>query len=223
MLKRIAFLLAFVCCSASVASAEPMPGKKLLENDYVKVSHVKLEPGQEQHPHRGCYRVVYSLNDYTIEWSEHRSKLGTRHWKKGQLHYHQPGEHHAKNVGSKVAEWVLFCMKKDPVEGDISDQRSDFSQVAGNKASHLFDNPYFQVYQVKLKPGESLVEHFGGSRVIYSLSDYSLGYSENGGAAKTMAFKKGDCHWHEPGRHSLRNAGNLDAEFLIVNLKAHQE
>lgn len=78
----------------------------------------------------------------------------------------------------------------------------------------VFENDYAKVVKVTLAPGEALASHQGEARVIYSLTDYSIDWEEQGKAEGTKSWKKGDVHVHEAGQHSARNNGNSTAEWL---------
>jgi uncharacterized protein (TIGR03067 family) len=192
-------------------------GEVLFENGYAKVSKVRLEPGQSIPRHYGGYRLIYSLNDYVITWSEDRKNRGKKHWKKGQLHFHRPGEHSVVNSGAKAAEWIVFSSKASP-PSKVSDDSPALLEVAPNHASELFDNEFFQVQHVQLGPGESIARHTGGPRLIYSLRDYKVRYRDLG-EPKEKTFEMGECHWHEAGPHELQNIGAGTIEFLVIYYK----
>ena len=54
----------------------------VFENDFAKVMKVSLSPEASQPSHKGEDRIIYSLNDYTIEWEEQGENLGEKSWKK---------------------------------------------------------------------------------------------------------------------------------------------
>jgi len=189
----------------------------LFENDYAKVSKFRLEPGQSQPSHYGGYRLVYSLNDYVITWSEDRKLQGKRHWKEGQVHFHRPGVHSVKNSGAEAAEWLVFASKAPPHVGERGSE-SSLLEVAPKHALELFDNEFFKVHHVKLGPGEKIARHTGGPRLIYSLRDYTVRFRDVG-EPREKTFQEGDCHWHEAGPHELENAGAGTVEFLVIYYK----
>lgn len=78
----------------------------------------------------------------------------------------------------------------------------------------IFENDYAKILKIKLSPGESIKPHQGEKRVIYSLSDYSIAWQENGEDLGTKTWKKGDAHFHEAGKHSATNNGTTTAEWL---------
>lgn len=79
----------------------------------------------------------------------------------------------------------------------------------------IFENEYAKVLKISLAPGESQPTHEGESRVIYSLTDYSIDWEEKGEDLGTKTWKKGEAHYHEAGKHSATNNGTTTAEWLV--------
>lgn len=83
----------------------------------------------------------------------------------------------------------------------------------------IIDNEYAEVVKVTLNPGEELAEHDGEVRLVYSLSDYSIEWVENGENLGTKTWKKGSIHLHEKGKHSAKNNGTTKAEWIVFARK----
>ena len=192
----------------------------IFENDYVHVVTVSLDPGAELTSHEGGRRLIYSLSDYTIDWEEGDADLGTKQWKRGEVHAHAPGKHGAKNTGDSTAEWIAFERKTSdlPDCGDLSLDK-DVSSVSGDAAEILFEDENFRMTEITLNPGDSLPMHEGINRVIYALSDYQIRYWSDDSEAAEKTFTKGDAHWHEACQHAMKNSGESVARFLVVAFK----
>ena len=192
----------------------------VFENDYAKVSKISLSPGELLSTHEGENRVIYSLTDYSIDWEEQGKSLGTKKWKKGDVHFHEAGTHAAENNGTTTAEWLVFTRKNtelpecgdNTIENDVNSVSPDFTKV-------LFDNEFFKITEVNLANGESIPMHSGINRIIYPLSDYQLKYESDKEGRIDKQFKAGDAHWHEACQHALENAGETAARFLVVSYK----
>ena len=194
----------------------------VFENHYAKVSKFTLAPDQFLSTHNSEERVIYSLSDYSLDWEEQGKKLKAKSWKKGDLHFHEAGDHAAKNDGTTTAEWIVFTRKsgnlpdcdENKVEHDVNAVSPDFSKV-------LLDNENFKVTKVLLPKGEKLPMHAGVNRMIYSLSDYQIMYnsSEASESDGVKQMKAGDVHWHEACQHSIENTGDTDAEYIVVSYK----
>ncbi len=192
----------------------------IFKNDYVKVLKISLAPGESQPTHKGESRVIYSLTDYSIDWEEQGEKLGTKTWKKGDVHFHEAGKHAAKNIGNTTAEWIVFTKKNtelpdcedNTVENDVNSVSPEFAQI-------LLDNNDFRVTQVSLPKGENISPHSGINRIIYSLSDYQLIYESDKTGKVNKQLEIGDVHWHEACMHNLENDGETEARFLVVSYK----
>jgi hypothetical protein len=125
-----------------------------------------------------------------------------------------------KNTGDTQAEWIVFTHKgKELPEFNVKDLENDVNAVASNFASKIYDDEQFRVTEVKLPANESIPAHDGINRVIYSLSDYTLNYQIGDSEPFEKVFKNGEAHWHEPGKHALKNIGNTEAHYLVISFK----
>lgn len=79
----------------------------------------------------------------------------------------------------------------------------------------IFENDYSKVVKVALKPGEELAEHEGEVRLVYSLTDYTIDWYEQGQSLGEKSWKKGDVHVHKADKHSAKNIGSTPAEWVI--------
>jgi quercetin dioxygenase-like cupin family protein len=94
----------------------------------------------------------------------------------------------------------------------ISPSHSDDAPMRRN----LFANDYAQVARVTLPPGAAMPRHDGPARTIYSLSDYTLRWTE-GETTTRVDWREGQVHSHEAIEHALENIGNTIADFLVVS------
>jgi len=194
--------------------------KIIFENVYAKVSKISLAPGQVQPIHQGGSRVIYALTNFSIDWEEQGKKLGTKTWKKGDVHFHDAGKHAAKNNGTTKAEWLVFTKKnKDLPDSGENTVENDVTSVSPDFSKSLFENEAFKITKVNLPKGESIPKHSGVNRIIYSLSDYTLNYKSDAKGKTDKAFKSGDMHWHEASQHALQNNGETEAKYLVISYK----
>lgn len=192
----------------------------VFENEFSKVSKISLAPNEYLGNHKGENRIIYSLNDYTIDWEENGENLGAKSWKKGDVHFHEAGAHSARNNSNTLAEWMVFTKKdvalpdcgKNSIDNDVTKVAPDFSKV-------LFENENFKVTKVMVPKGEKIASHSGINRIVYSLSDYSLNYNSDVEGEVDNSFNAGDIHWHESCMHDLENSGKTDAEYLVISYK----
>ena len=83
----------------------------------------------------------------------------------------------------------------------------------------LFENDYAKVSKASLAPADIQPTHDGETRIIYSLSDYTLDWEEKGEKMGAKSWKKGDVHFHEAGKHSALNTGSSTAEWIVFTRK----
>jgi quercetin dioxygenase-like cupin family protein len=222
--------LTFFACQNPPADQQTTPASEqteheiattLFENEYTRVRKITLNAGEEQPTHDGKARLVYSMNDYTISWQEGGIDKGTKVWQTGDLHFHRPGKHSARNIGNQTAMWLVFERIADdlPPCGDM-DVESDIASLEEDVSGHVMENEWFKVERVSIEPGVVVPEHEGINRVIYSLSDYTIFYESDTDEGQNHTFSSGDIHWHEACNHSLKNIGETTAEFLVIAYKS---
>lgn len=83
----------------------------------------------------------------------------------------------------------------------------------------LFENEYVRVLNITLEPGDKQPLHFGGNRLIYALSDYTIKYYRDEDATE-IPWNEGGIHWHDAGKHAVENVGETIAEYLVFERKA---
>jgi len=223
VLAGISLLLTTACASGDSENAgaeqnQTQP-ETLLENEFAHVVKVSLEPGQELASHEGSDRVIYSLNDYSIEWIVNGESEGEKSWTEGDVHVHGEDTHSAINTGSADAEFLAFTRKTGLPDVEMQSLENDVTTLEGDFAELIFDNELFRVTEVTLASGESIPSHDGIHRIIYSLSDYTLSYESEESGTVERIFETGNAHWHTPGTHSMNNIGDTEARFLVVSYK----
>jgi hypothetical protein len=107
--------------------------------------------------------------------------------------------------------FLVACGNEGEKTAETSSESTSSKEVTPEV---VFENAYAKVVRVSLAPGESLASHEGEARVIYSLSDYSIDWVEQGKSEGTKSWKKGDVHVHEAGQHAAKNIGQSTAEWL---------
>jgi quercetin dioxygenase-like cupin family protein len=87
--------------------------------------------------------------------------------------------------------------------------------AAAEPMTSVFSNEYATASVVTLAPGQVLPAHSGGPRAVYSLSDYTIRFTQ-GGQTTEPTWKAGQAHFHEAGEHRIENIGTTEAKFLVV-------
>lgn len=98
-----------------VSRTAPEVAKLLLDNDYIRVIEVNLQPGEEIKTHRGIARIIYSLNPYTIKYNtdEFKNDSSTQKtFEPGYTHWHESGSHSLVNIGETPMRDLIFEFKK---------------------------------------------------------------------------------------------------------------
>jgi len=111
MRRTIPRILASAVATSSVGvSGEDATAHRetLFSNLYVEAYRITLAPGEALPLHAGKQRIIYSLSDYTIRWTE-GGETTTKRWREGGVHHHEALEHGAENTGNDTARFVIFA------------------------------------------------------------------------------------------------------------------
>jgi quercetin dioxygenase-like cupin family protein len=183
-----------------------------LQNEWAEAFTITLAPGEALPAHDGAARVVYSLGDYTIRYTEGDSTRETT-WQRGDVHTHGAGEHAIENIGTTPAQLLIVHRTSAPLPagGDVTD--------ATPSSAPLVDDDRLTVREVTLEPAASEPAHAGRARVVYALTDYTIRYETDGEAPTERSFTAGQAHWHDAGQHRVTNIGTTPARFLVVQFK----
>ncbi len=214
MIRNTCYAIAFTL-GAAPAMAADLPGdgvQHLFANDYVEVHRVTLEPGDGLPLHSGDARLIYSLSDYTIEWTE-RGETTTKTWREGDVHAHEALEHAVRNTGNTIADFLVVARTDKALPK--AERGADAADVAGGYAAFIAEFDDARVLRVALPAGGSQPIHQGAARVVYSLNGHSIAFSTPEGGERVREFATGDVHWHDAGPHAVANAGDETARFVI--------
>ena len=202
--------------AAATATPAPEGATVLLDDTYVTVMRFDLQPGQAQARHEGLDRVVYSLNDYTLEWTEGDAEPVEAAWTAGDAHWHAAGPHAGENVGDDVARYLVIARTAEPLPAVEGEAEPDVAAADTDHAKVLLENEAVRVVEVALEPGEATPRHPGGYRLIYALGDYSIRWTEGEAEPEDVTRTAGKAHWHGPAEHSVENVGESPARYLAV-------
>jgi hypothetical protein len=189
-----------------------------LRNDYIDVHRVDLPAGNELASHEGGARVIYSLGSYTLRF-ETDGASETQSFAEGDVHYHDAGVHSVANTGDTDATYVVFERRDAALPTTEAEGETEVSTPGeGTTDEIVFENDFAEVHRVTLQPNAQLPPHQGYARAVYSLSGYLLEFEGEDGT-REQRFEAGEAHYHDPGDHTVENAGDTVAEFLVVEFK----
>ena len=122
-----------------------------------------------------------------------------------------------KTVVGLIASILLLSACTNSNQSALEVETNQKEQVVSTpiEPQILFENDHAKVVKVSLAPEEFQAPHEGEKRVIYSLTDYSIDWEENGENLGTKTWKEGDVHFHDAGKHAAKNNGSTNAEWLV--------
>jgi len=202
-----------------ITAAAPQQVRTLFENPFVRVLDFSLAPGDALPMHTGSPRVVYSLGDYRIRFTEGGATEETA-WEEGDVHWHGADDHAVENIGSTTARFLVVARTGMGLTGELPTAGpQDAGATDPTHGELLLDNEDARVVRMTLAPGEAQPIHQGLPRLVYSLTPYTIRYTEPGQDPVERSFQAGDAHWHEAGEHAVENIGATEARFVVFQFR----
>ena len=84
----------------------------VLENEYVRVIETSIPPQVSQSMHHGINRLIYALTDYHIKYTSDKIETKDTKIDAGSAHWHRADQHAVENVGTDMAQYLIFEFKK---------------------------------------------------------------------------------------------------------------
>ena len=190
----------------------------LLQNDEVRVFHLKLKPGESTLQHRhNRYYVYLSLGPVTISNEVHGRQPVITRLEAGELHTSKGGFILAeRNNSSEPAELLVIEAIKTSSEGfAIPMGGFRFHEAAFGE---LFDATVMRGYSMVVAVGGRTEKHTENyDRLLVATSDLHLRDTEDGHTPSEFQMKAGEIRWVPRGMiHSLTNVGTSPATFITI-------
>jgi hypothetical protein len=182
----------------------------LIKNDWINIEKIELAPHERRRMHFEGPRLIVSLSDYTIQYSEMGKSPFESSWSRGQVHWHEGSAHSIKNIGRSPARFMVITRTGELPWNELSETHKEDGQ---------FDNDWVKVSMVSLSPGQQMPKHKGLIRAVIALSDYDIIYNSNCIKNRQSSIKSESVHLHEADEHMIKNNGVTEARFLIVQFK----
>jgi hypothetical protein len=204
----------------------PEAARLLLENVWVAVTEISLEPGGRLTFHRGGERIAYALEDHTLHFVPEAGAGGggqrpsTAAFRTGQVGRHPSGAYTAENPGPGAARALVINRSSEPLPPQPAAGRSlaEIAEAAGARVEPLLDDPVFALARVRLPLGKRLPRQSCGPGVIYALGPGSLEI-HGGGEPAAAVLAAGDAHWVSPGECAVESLGGASTAYLAVSLR----
>jgi hypothetical protein len=120
---------------------------------------------------------------------------------------------------------VFLACESPPPEDSLTEKLAEtmapapqpplFALSAPDSVMTLEKNNYVAVVRIDLAPGDHISAHQAGARAVYALTDSSLWMTADG-TAQMLSYSAGDADTWGPGRFKLENAGETEAELIVV-------
>jgi quercetin dioxygenase-like cupin family protein len=198
-----------------ITQAAPESAKRLVENEWVTVTSFELKPRAELPMHDGKDRVVITLSRYRAVYGTPEGSAGVKEYMENDINWYDAGMHEISNAGATTAKFISIERNKP---WPAPEKESGLLKAVAGFGKIQLNNNEARVVEVGLVPKGRVPKHDGNMRVIVPITDSKISFSTPEGTEE-KEFTAGDAHWHDAGSHALRNIGEENISFLVVEFK----
>jgi predicted metal-dependent enzyme (double-stranded beta helix superfamily) len=214
--------LPLLLCAVTLGAADPVPPRVPLENDFVKVVDVTVQPGQKtrMHDHK-INRVMVYLNAGSQHFEWQGGRPTDLKWKAGQALWSPAAGMHIAEVTSAQPVRIIEIELKKPGSGKNPAAPALDPVKAAPKKYHVeFENDQVRVVRGTAGPKETIPLHeHATNRVTVMLTDQDFRITTSDGTVQNPKRKAGEAVWGTPVKHTEENLSNKPFEIIMVELK----
>ena len=209
-------------CAGALSAADPAPSRVPLENEFVKVIDVTVQPGTKTRMHdHNVNRVMVYLNAGSQHFEWQKGRPSVVNWKAGQALWSPAAGMHIAEMKSDQPVRIIEIELKKPGSGRNPGAAAlDPVKVVPKNYHVEFENDQVRVVRVKAGPKETLPLHeHGVHRASVLLTDQDFRITAADGTVQNAKRKAGEVAWGTPGKHTEENLSDKPFETLMVELK----
>lgn len=216
------FALWLLLCAGILGAADPVPVRAPLENEFVKVIDVTVQPQEKtrMHDHK-VNRVMVYLNAGGQHFQWQKGRPSDLNWKAGQaLWSPAAGMHVAEITSDQPVRIIEIELKKAGNGRNPGAPALDPVKVIQKNYRVEFENDQVRVVRVKAAPKETLPLHeHAVNRVSVLLTDQDFRITAADGTVQNAKRKAGEVAWGMPVKHTEENLSDKPFETIMVELK----
>ena len=218
----IRLTLPLLLCAAMLNAADPGPVRVPLENEFVKVIDVTVQPNEKTrlHDHK-VNRVMVYLNPGSQHFEWQNGKRSDLKWQAGQALWSAAAGMHTAEMKSDQPVRIIEVELKKPGSGkNPGGTPLDPVKVISKNYRVEFENDQVRVVRAKAAPKETLPLHeHAVNRVTVMLTDQDFRITAADGTVQNPKRKAGEVAWGTPGKHEEENLSDKPFEIIMVELK----
>jgi hypothetical protein len=216
------YVLPLLLCAGPLCAADPVPPQVTLENDFVKVIDVTVQPHEKtrMHDHK-INRVMVYLNAGRQHFEWQNGKPADLKWQAGQpLWSPAAGMHIAEITSGQPVRIIEIELKKPGSGKNPGGAALDPVKILPKNYRVEFENDQVRVVRAKAGPNETLPLHeHATNRVTVMLTDQDFRITAADGTVQNAKRKAGAVAWGTPVKHKEENLSGKPFEIIMVDLK----
>ena len=191
----------------------------LLENEYVRVLEIRMEPGERDDWHGHPPSAGYVLSAGTIRTYASDGTFKDVVARPGMAGAHPAiPQHRMENVGSTEVH-ILFAERKgDPPR--LSQAYLDAPSVEPEVYRVVAESDWFRVLEIHAAPGVEGAPHSHQASVVYALGEAHVAHTPPGEGAVEQTLPAGKALYVPAvAEHTARNLGTTPMRVVMLELK----
>jgi len=199
-----------------LASSQPL----LFENEYVRVTELRMAPGESEPEHQHARGVTVALGPYDNEIVALPAHAITkRHTDFGEVRWADASQHSTRNTGTTPQRVIRVELKQEP--GPVTPAGPFDSLIVSKDTQRLvLENPDVRVIEELVPPGVVQPKHSHRKSVLIVLADADIEVMNDPGPAFVARHAEfGGASWQAPSLHTVKNAGKSVMRNIRIEVK----
>ena len=195
--------------------------KLLFENAFLRVTELRMAPGDFESEHEHARGVTVALGEYDNEVTSLPAKtVSRRHTAFGETRWTDPARHETRNTGKTPQRVIRVELKREPTATASSAVDPLDSLVACKDTQKLIlENVYVRVIEERVPAGVAQPKHRHRQGVLIPLADADLESVDEGAKPVLRQLRFGDAGWREPTVHQVKNVGSKELLNIRIEVK----
>ena len=199
----------------------------MFENDFVRITELRMNPGDHEPEHQHARGVTVSLSVYDNEVVALPERTTTkRHTELGEVRWADASHHETRNTGTSLQRVIRVELKREPNATSAPAAPDPLDSLIVSKATQrlILENADVRVIEELVPAGVAQAKHAHRRGVLIPLADTELeivtyGTDGKAGNAVRRQVKANNAAWGEASVHEVKNVGTAVMRNIRIEVK----
>ena len=198
----------------------------MFENDLVRITELRMNPGDHEAEHQHARGVTVSLSVYDNEVvALPEGTVGKRHTDFGEVRWADASHHETRNTGKTLQRVIRVELKREPGPSSAAAAADPLDSLIACKDTQrlVLENAYVRVIEERVPAGVAQPKHRHRHGVLIPLADSDLEVVEFADGRSSSPVRRqlrfADAGWRDPAEHTVKNAGTTELRNIRIEVK----